>query len=187
MARLTVYSDTDPSVAELSSADPALVTAHLALAGVLFERWEEPRAIPDSADPQAVLDAYAEPVAALMKARGFHSADVVRMPRGLPDAAARRAAFLAEHTHDEDEARFFVQGSGAFYLHLNEAVYRIVCEAGDLLSIPARTKHWFDMGADPEFTAIRFFTRPDGWVAAFTGDAIADRYPKYEPDGRPAG
>lgn len=182
MARLSVYSDTDPTVIELSSADPALVTAHLALAGVLFERWPTPQAIPDTANAQTVLDAYAGPVAALKEARGFQSADVVRMPRGLPDAAARRAAFLAEHTHDEDEARFFVQGGGAFYLHMDEKVYCIVCGAGDLLSIPAWTKHWFDMGPDPDFTAIRFFTRPDGWVASFTGDVIADRFPKFEPE-----
>ncbi|MDQ2106047.1 1,2-dihydroxy-3-keto-5-methylthiopentene dioxygenase [Azospirillum isscasi] len=181
MARLTVYSDTDPTVVELASADHGLVAAHLALAGVLFERWPVPQAIPDVADAQAVLDAYDGPVAALMEARGFQSADVVRMPRGFTDAAARRAAFLAEHTHEEDEARFFVQGSGAFYLHTDGKVYRIVCGAGDMLSIPARMKHWFDMGPEPDFTAIRFFTRPDGWVATFTGDVIADRFPKYEP------
>ena len=70
MALLTVYSDTDPTIVELASADPALVTAHLALAGVLFERWQEPLTIPDAADAQAVLDACARPVAALMEARG---------------------------------------------------------------------------------------------------------------------
>jgi 1,2-dihydroxy-3-keto-5-methylthiopentene dioxygenase len=33
------------------------------------------------------------------------------------------------------------------------------------------------MGGAPRFTAIRFFDNPEGWVAQFTGDGIADHYP----------
>jgi 1,2-dihydroxy-3-keto-5-methylthiopentene dioxygenase len=33
------------------------------------------------------------------------------------------------------------------------------------------------MGGAPCFTAIRFFDNPEGWVAQFTGDGIADHYP----------
>ena len=47
----------------------------------------------------------------------------------------------------------------------------------DLISVPAGT-HWFDMGSEPNFTAIRIFDNPEGWVAQFTGDAIADAYPR---------
>jgi 1,2-dihydroxy-3-keto-5-methylthiopentene dioxygenase len=36
------------------------------------------------------------------------------------------------------------------------------------------------MGPDPEFTAIRFFTSTEGWVAQFTGDTIAQRFPKLD-------
>ena len=45
--------------------------------------------------------------------------------------------------------------------------------------MPAGTKHWFDMGASPSFTAVRLFTNPEGWVAQFTGDEIAELFPKY--------
>jgi len=37
------------------------------------------------------------------------------------------------------------------------------------------------MGAKPSFTALRLFTNPEGWVGDFTGDAISDRFPRYEP------
>lgn len=37
------------------------------------------------------------------------------------------------------------------------------------------------MGAAPRFTAIRLFVNPDGWVAAFTGSDIAERFPRLEP------
>src|SRR3546814_6097561 len=85
-----------------------------------------------------------------------------------------RAKFLSEHTHADDEVRFFVEGSGQFYLHMNDRVYVMLCEAGDLISVPAGTRHWFDTGPNPMFTAIRLFVSPDGWVADFTGDPIAD-------------
>jgi hypothetical protein len=45
---------------------------------------------------------------------------------------------------------------------------------------PPPPRHWFDMGPDPEFTAIRFFNNQEGWVAQFTGDDIGARFPKYE-------
>lgn len=34
------------------------------------------------------------------------------------------------------------------------------------------------MSARPSFTAIRLFINPDGWIAHFTGDDIADRFPR---------
>jgi 1,2-dihydroxy-3-keto-5-methylthiopentene dioxygenase len=55
-------------------------------------------------------------------------------------------------------------------------VYAVLCERGDLISIPENYRHWFDMGRDPFFTAIRFFTRTEGWIAHFTGDPIAQEF-----------
>jgi 1,2-dihydroxy-3-keto-5-methylthiopentene dioxygenase len=33
------------------------------------------------------------------------------------------------------------------------------------------------MGPEPSFCALRFFNNPEGWVAQFSGDPIADHYP----------
>ena len=49
----------------------------------------------------------------------------------------------------------------------------MLCEKNDLISVPAHTPHWFDMGSEPNFTAIRIFDNPEGWIAQFTGDDIA--------------
>jgi 1,2-dihydroxy-3-keto-5-methylthiopentene dioxygenase len=56
----------------------------------------------------------------------------------------------------------------------------MLCEKDDLISVPANTPHWFDMGPNPSFTAIRLFNNPEGWVAQFTGDRIAGRFPLLE-------
>jgi len=46
--------------------------------------------------------------------------------------------------------------------------------------VPDKTTHWFDMGPEPSFVAIRFFQQADGWVGHFTGTDIAQRFPRYE-------
>jgi 1,2-dihydroxy-3-keto-5-methylthiopentene dioxygenase len=48
------------------------------------------------------------------------------------------------------------------------------------MSVPKGTRHWFDMGTTPDFTAIRFFHDEDGWVGDFTGDEIALRFPDFD-------
>jgi 1,2-dihydroxy-3-keto-5-methylthiopentene dioxygenase len=37
------------------------------------------------------------------------------------------------------------------------------------------------MSEEPHFVAIRLFTNPAGWVAEFTGDEIAARFPRMQP------
>jgi len=146
---------------------------------VRFERWQATRELPPGAGQDEVLEAYAADVDRLKKIGGYQSADVVRMRPDHPDREVMRQKFLSEHTHADDEVRFFVEGAGAFYLRNKEQVLQVVCTAGDLLSVPKQTRHWFDMGPKPLFAAIRLFTTPEGWVAEFTGDRIADNIPKY--------
>ena len=98
-----------------------------------------------------------------------------------PQAAALREKFLEEHTHSEPEIRFFVAGSGHFVLHENGKVYDILCEKDDLIQVPAGIKHWFDAGLKPSFIALRVFTDMSGWVAQYTGETIAERFPASMP------
>jgi 1,2-dihydroxy-3-keto-5-methylthiopentene dioxygenase len=73
-----------------------------------------------------------------------------------------------------------VRGHGLFVIHDDGKVYSILCEKDDLISVPANTRHWFDMGPNPNFTAIRLFNNPEGWVANFTGNDISDVFPLLE-------
>ena len=98
-----------------------------------------------------------------------------------PDRATLRQKFLSEHTHSEDEVRFFVAGAGQFTLHVDGKVYDVLCEQGDLIGVPDGTPHWFDMSESPYFVAIRLFTNKEGWVAQFTGEEIALQFPRMTP------
>ncbi|HAH09715.1 MAG TPA: cupin [Alphaproteobacteria bacterium] len=183
MTTLSIFRAHEPDGKRLLHvSDTAEIMKRVQEFDVTFERWEAGIALSEGAGQDDVLSAYARDVERLKAAHGYQSVDVVRMHPEHPERTAARGKFLSEHRHDDDEVRFFVEGAGAFYLRNDAHVFQIVCEAGDLLSVPANTRHWFDMGPRPHFAAIRLFTRPDGWVATFTGDPIADHIPKYEDE-----
>ncbi|TKI04877.1 1,2-dihydroxy-3-keto-5-methylthiopentene dioxygenase [Martelella alba] len=178
MSALTIYTDTDAGRPVWHSRDADAIRRELNAVGVRFERWRADRQLGDNPDPSTVLAAYRHAIEKLVAEKGYQSWDVISMRADHPQREALRAKFLAEHTHGEDEIRFFVEGAGLFCLHIGGKVLQILCEKNDLISVPAGMPHWFDMGAEPHFTTIRVFDNPEGWVARFTGDAIAEHYPR---------
>ncbi len=185
MTLLTVYTDADTPEKVLESEEAEEIAITLKEIDVNFERWDVAEEFADGGDQQAILDRYHDDIARVVEAEGYVLVDVTQLHRtedpGWEELkTAARNKFLSEHTHDDDEVRFFVSGSGIFYLHVKGKVYAVLCEAGDMLSVPANTTHWFDMGTEPDFTAIRFFHDEDGWVGNFTGNPLAQRIPSYD-------
>ena len=185
MTLLQIMPDSGADVL-LRVSDPQRIAAELSSLGIGYERCGPGSALDATAGQEEVLAAYRDDVDRLTERGGYQLVDVVRMvpdpgnPEWEAKAKAAREKFRSEHRHDEDEVRLFVEGRGCFYLHLGDKVYAVVCEAGDLLSVPVGTKHWFDMGTVPEFCAIRFFQKPDGWIGDFTGDPVATRIPTLD-------
>lgn len=177
MSHLTIFSADEPSQPLFASSDVAAIVQQLQQAGIRFERWQATATIDAQSSQEQILQAYASDIDKLKTERGYITVDVVSLSSSHPEKAALRQKFLAEHTHSEDEVRFFVRGQGLFCLHINGKVYQVLCQQNDLISVPAGTTHWFDMGSEPEFTAIRLFNDPAGWVADFTGSSIASRFP----------
>ncbi|MFD1937354.1 acireductone dioxygenase [Nonomuraea mangrovi] len=185
MTYLTVHTDGAQPQTLLETEDAAEIAATLKEIDVVLRHWEVVEDLPEGAGQEEILAAYREQVDRVIAEEGYTFVDVARLhPDGSADwperAAVARQKFLNEHTHDDDEVRYFVAGSGIFYLHVNGKVHAVLCEAGDLLSVPKNTTHWFDMGTRPDFTAIRFFHDDDGWIGDFTGDPIAQRIPDFD-------
>jgi 1,2-dihydroxy-3-keto-5-methylthiopentene dioxygenase len=186
MTRLTSYDAAAPFVARGTLDDFAAIAEAVAVTGASLERWQASAPLNDSAGDADILVAFAQDIDRLKARGGYLSHDVIRLTPDHPDRVALRGKFRTEHTHDDDEVRFFVAGSGLFYIHHDGAVHALECTAGDLIMLPAGTRHWFDAGEFPGFTAIRLFTSRDGWVAKYTGDAIADAIPAYPGPDRPS-
>jgi 1,2-dihydroxy-3-keto-5-methylthiopentene dioxygenase len=179
MSRLAIYSVAGKASGE-SITDHQAIAAVLQPLGVRFERWQASRPLSSSATQEEVLAAYHEQLQRLTDEYGFKSVDVVSLGPDHPQREEMRAKFLAEHVHGDFEVRFFVEGKGLFYLHMGEQVYLVLCEQGDLISVPADIAHWFDMGQAPDFKCIRLFVIPDGWVAQFTNSDIAQHFPDFD-------
>lgn len=179
MTTLVIMNETASETLGSYSGTPE-ISDLLASAGVLYQRWPTPASLKPDANQEQILSAYHKEIDLLNIDYGFTTTDVVSLTPEHPDKAKFREKFLAEHTHADFEVRFFVDGNGLFYLHIDDKVYLLFCERGDLLSVPADTTHWFDMGLHPAFKCIRFFTSTDGWVGHFTGNPIAKAFPDYE-------
>lgn len=190
MSLLVVMPEESPRHVLLRTESESHIRDLLGPHGITFERWKADVELAPGAGQAEVLAAYRRDIDRLRVEGGYTSEDVVRLHPDLADpetfrqkARSARTKFLAEHTHSDDEVRFFVEGAGLFFLRIDGKVHCLRCERQDLIRVPAHTRHWFDMGEMPSFCAIRLFTRPDGWVASFTGDEISERFPTFDEIG----
>jgi len=159
--------------------DPSAVRQFLDTRGIVYERWSAGRDLPSEATNEEILAAYDYLLKPLMDKGGYQTADVIRVDGHTPNLEGIREKFIREHTHSEDEVRVFVEGQGFFWFHkegLDDEVFALLCERGDLISVPANTKHWFDLGDPPKVCAIRIFTDQAGWVPQYTNSGIDQRY-----------
>lgn len=180
MSRLRIFDEGNPVEPVWASHEHAAISERLRDVGVRFQQWQASAPIVPGAPQDQVIAAYRADIDRLMADHGYQAVDVISLSADNPQKEALRQKFLNEHTHSEDEVRFFVAGSGLFTLHIGDRVFEVKCEAGDLIGVPDNTRHWFDMGPEPHFVAIRLFTNPEGWVANFTDSDIAQKFPRYE-------
>lgn len=150
--------------------------------GLFFDQWSCDVIFKDNANEEEILDAYSKDLMNFMKNGGYQTADVISINSLTENYEAIRAKFLAEHTHTEDEIRFFVDGQGIFWFNLEtEPVFNLLCEKGDLISVPAGTKHWFDAGeSNPFVKAIRIFIDRSGWVPHYTASRIEHEFKDFK-------
>ena len=139
--------------------------------GLSYGRWLQ-RDIGDGGF-DAVLAAYGPELDKLKSELSILSIDRVNVKPGNPDWPALRRRFLSEHTHADAEIRYFLGGSGLFYIRVDDGHYALFCEADDWVVVPAGVRHFFDAGEHPDFDALRLFSIPQGWEAEFTGAAFA--------------
>jgi 1,2-dihydroxy-3-keto-5-methylthiopentene dioxygenase len=177
MSRLRIFDETQSQTPLAVHHEHAAIAHELGKVGVRFEQWEASQPIAPGASQDEVIAAYRGDIDRLMDEKGYQAVDVISLAPDHPERATLRQKFLSEHTHSEDEVRFFVSGAGNFILHTGGKIYDVHCTQGDLISVPANTKHWFDAGLAPNFTALRVFTDTSGWVPHYTGEGISESFP----------
>ena len=146
--------------------------------GIFFDQWDCNVVFDDSASQEEILAAYSKDLNPFMKDGGYQTADVISINSLTENYDAIRSKFLSEHTHSEDEIRFFVDGQGLFWFNLeSEPLFNLLCEKGDLISVPAGTKHWFDAGEkNPFVKTIRIFIDMSGWIPQYTNSGMENKF-----------
>ena len=149
--------------------------------GIFFDQWTCDVVFDDNASQEDILAAYSKDLTPFMEQGGYQTADVISINKLTENYEAIRTKFLAEHIHSEDEIRFFVDGQGLFWFNLEtEPVFNLLCEKGDLISVPAGTKHWFDAGeTNPYVKAIRIFIDMSGWVPQYTESKLEQKFADF--------
>jgi len=158
--------------------DPAAIKSFMNERGIIFEQWQASIPLKDQDTQEIILKAYEHELGPYMRKHGYVNADVINVHKDTPNIEAIRAKFLSEHTHAEDEVRFFVDGEGEFFFNLPERkeVFSLLCQKGDFISVPKGYTHWFDLAPNYHVKAIRVFQTPEGWVANYTNSGTEKRY-----------
>jgi 1,2-dihydroxy-3-keto-5-methylthiopentene dioxygenase len=182
MAAITIPAE------QKTLSDPTEMNEFLRPFGIQYEQWPVADRVNPDAESAQILAAYEPEVRQLMERGGYVTADVVNITPETPNLQALLDKFNKEHTHTEDEIRFIVKGRGLFHVHPTTGpVFAITVEAGDLINVPAGTRHWFDLCEDRQIRAIRLFQDPSGWTPHYETTGIHEEYaplcfgPRYLP------
>ena len=112
----------------------------------------------DPAEYQPVLDV-------LRTERGYGTQDEVALAPTTPNLDALLQKFDGEHFHDEDEVRFVLDGAGIFDIRSDEDRWmRVEVESQDLIVVPAKRYHRFELTETQTIRCVRMFQDAAGWV-----------------------
>jgi 1,2-dihydroxy-3-keto-5-methylthiopentene dioxygenase len=172
MATITL-SETGRRIDESSA-----IEQFLAPYGIWYESWPVAGRLASDATAEDILAEYAPEIERLKERGGFVTADVINVSPDTPNLDEMLAKFDKEHTHSEDEVRFTVEGRGVFWVHPEDGpVFSIEVEAGDLINVPAGTRHWFHLCHDRRIRCIRLFEDRSGWTPEYVENSVHAAHP----------
>jgi 1,2-dihydroxy-3-keto-5-methylthiopentene dioxygenase len=158
--------------------------------GIWYEHWDVAGRVGADASNEEILEAYRPEIDRLKSQGGYVTADVINVGPETPGLDALLNKFNQEHIHTEDEVRFTVKGGGIFHIHPDKgSVFAVQVESGDLINVPAGTRHWFDLCNDRTIRCIRLFLDPAGWAPHYVDKGAHAKYtpvcwgPNYLPAG----
>lgn len=159
--------------------DAAEINAHLGPLGIRYERWDVDGRVGPDASAEEILAAYEPEIERLKAEGGYATADVINVSPETPGLDAMLAKFDKEHTHSEDEVRFTVRGAGVFWINPegDQPIVAIEVGPGDLINVPAGTRHWFHLCDDRTIRCIRLFQDTTGWTPEYVDGGRHTEHP----------
>ncbi|SDA68103.1 1,2-dihydroxy-3-keto-5-methylthiopentene dioxygenase [Pseudomonas sp. NFPP33] len=176
MSSLAVHLHTSPELPNkvLNHADD--IASTLAAVGIDYRQMELPAALRPGCEQAEFDAAYGLWLQAFMGKEGHVHQELFNLQRNHPQKLELRARYLDEQVQSSASTWLFLGGFAQLSVHLDGYVYVLQGERGDLLTLPAGTRHWFDLGEEPHLLALRLSPSED--TPERTGDDIASRFPR---------
>lgn len=151
------------------------VREFLAQYEVIYEHWDTSKLREDlkekfvltDEEKQEILDTFDADIRDLASRRGYLTWDVITLSEATPNLEELLAKFENVHTHTEDEVRAITAGQGIFIIKGNDEIgyFDVELEAGDVISVPEHTPHFFTLMENKKIVAVRLFIETEGWIA----------------------
>jgi len=151
------------------------VAAFLEGQGVLYEHWDATKLPAElvgrcnlsDEEKEQTLKIYEEEIKSLAERRGYVKWDVIALSDTTPNLDELLKKFEQVHTHTEDEVRAITAGHGIFIIkgQGDTGYFDVELEAGDVISVPENSPHFFTLMEDRQVVAVRLFIEPEGWIA----------------------
>jgi 1,2-dihydroxy-3-keto-5-methylthiopentene dioxygenase len=151
------------------------VKAFLDKQNVLYEHWDinklpealrEKFVLTDEEKAQ-ILATFDSEIRDLAARRGYQIWDLISLSDATPNIEELLKKFEQVHTHTEDEIRAIVAGKGIFIIKgdADTGYFDVELQAGDVISVPENTNHFFTLMENRQIVAVRLFIEKDGWIA----------------------
>lgn len=181
MSKLAFYTQFNLQKPYKVSEDANAFSEDLAKVGVRVEQWPTmPHLSSTPILEEDVFKIYAKEINRVKSEYNYNHVDLATMRPNDAFAVSIRGRYLSEHTHEEDEVRFFLEGKALIYLNIDGLIHILECTCGDFVLIPAGVKHWMDIGPKPEFSVIRWFNSKSAFINNFTESFAAEATPRWE-------
>ncbi len=151
------------------------VKAFLDKQNVVYEHWNidklpEPlrdKFVLSDEEKAQILATFDSEIRDLAARRGYQIWDLISLSDATPNIGELLKKFEQVHTHTEDEIRAITAGRGIFIIKGTDDVgyFDVELVAGDVISVPENTNHFFTLMENRQIVAVRLFIEKDGWIA----------------------
>ncbi|WP_276351418.1 1,2-dihydroxy-3-keto-5-methylthiopentene dioxygenase [Cohnella caldifontis] len=151
------------------------VKAFLDAQEVLYEHWDmgklpanlKEKFVLSDEEKAEILNTFDPEIRDLAARRGYQIWDIITLSEATPNLEELLKKFESVHTHTEDEIRAITAGKGIFIIKGKGDVgyFDVELEAGDVISVPENTPHFFTLMENKKIVAVRLFIEKDGWIA----------------------
>ena len=141
--------------------------------GVLYEHWNMEKLPNDLRNTfilsdekkEEILTVFDSEIRSLANRRGYKEWDIVALSDATPNLDELLKKFEQVHVHTEDEVRAITAGNGIFTIKGDSSYFDVELSAGDVISVPVNTPHFFTLMDNHQVVAVRLFIDSSGWVA----------------------